>query len=272
MEEAEMASQHETVVASGRRPQSPADDRPPETPAQRQEPRTGAPVGRPAERPAAPPDRAAALDRGAAPTTGAARGPAPERTEEADLLLDVTQLTVDEITLEVQASVGLDHVKLDAKGLDASLFLKASLDNLVALRTHPASGRRSEPVARAGLRRMARALPSAERVRDDQPADTDRPDSASDDERPATRDDDDGIGAVLEDVRRRAATVAKQGGKAASVAVAGAAGGALLESKFGPRRRRGPRLPRMLSRRSGVQDLLSSAEDALVETVRRRLP
>jgi hypothetical protein len=271
MEEAEMASQHETVVASGRRPQSPADDRPPETPAQRQEPRTGAPVGRPAERPAAPPDRAAALDRGTAPTTGAARGPAPERTEEADLLLDVTQLTVDEITLEVEASVGLDHVKLDAKGLDASLFLKASLDNLVALRTHAASGRRSGPVARAGLRRMARALPSAERA-GDEAADTDRPDAASDDDRPATRDDDDGIGAVLEDVRRRAATVAKQGGKAASVAVAGAAGGALLESKFGPRRRRGPRLPRMLSRRSGVQDLLSSAEDALVETVRRRLP
>jgi hypothetical protein len=121
---------------------------------------------------------------------------------------------------------------------------------------------------------MARALPPTGRVSVDQPADPDRPDATRDDEgeRPA---DDDGIDAVLANVRRRAATVAKEGGRAASVAVAGAAGGALLESRFGPRHRRGPRMPRMLSRRSGVQDLLSSAEDApeaLIDTVRRRLP
>jgi hypothetical protein len=264
-----MSSQQETVIASGRRPVPEPQERPVQPRGQAEEPRTGAPVGRPADRPATPPDQ------GAAPTTGAARGPAPERTADADLLLDVTQLTVDEITLEVQASVGLDHVKLDAKGLDASLFLKGSLDNLVAMRRQARTGPPSEPAARGGMRRMARALPPSEGVRTDQPAEPDRPDSGRDDQRNGTRgDDDDGIGAVLESVRRRAATVAKQGGKAASVAVAGAAGGALLESKLGPRHRRGPRLPRVLSRRSAVDDLLSAAEDApkaLVDTVRRRL-
>jgi hypothetical protein len=283
-----MSSTHEPVVAGGRPAKSP-DERPDAPGPQETPPHTGAPVAPPLDRsPAAAgrePERATppASRRGAGQTDAgpvAAASPATgafdlSRNEPADLLLDVPQLSVDEITLEVQASVGLDHVKLDAKGLDASLFLKASLDNLVALRGGPGRGERDAGV-RGGLRRMARALPVADRPPPDAPAAGEAPGAPSGEHAEHRRGEDDDIGTVLDTVRRRAATVAKEGGKAASLAVAGAAGGALLESK---RQRRGPRLARALPGRrhrgSGLDALLSTAErvpKALVEGVQQRLP
>jgi hypothetical protein len=206
-----------------------------------------------------------------------ARRRARQRSEEADLLLDVTQLTVDEVNLEVQASIGLDHVKLEATGLNASLFLKASLDNLVALRGRTPASRAPGHQAPAADGGSAPGLPaSADRTTE---ADPDGPD-AQRHEIPhhAQEGEGNGLHAVLEGVRRRAAVAAKEGGKAASVAVVGAAGGALLESKLGHGRRR-LRLPLSLpgGRRGGhglPTLLVSSAErapKALVDKIQQRL-
>jgi hypothetical protein len=208
-----------------------------------------------------------------------ASGAAADRTQDADVLLDVSRLTVDELTLELQASVALDHVKLDAKGLDASLFLKGSLENLVALRGGAPARSRAMGAARRAARWAAPELPVGGRARRSDGADGVTPE----DDTPAPVDapgaEDDGIGGVLDGVRQRAATVAKKGGAAASLAVVGAAGGALLESTLDPRHRRGPRLPKVLGgrRRRGpsVTSLLSGAErapKALIDEVQRRLP
>jgi hypothetical protein len=208
-----------------------------------------------------------------------ASGGAADRAQDADVLLDVSRLTVDELTLEVQASVALDHVKLDAKGLDASLFLKGSLDNLVALRGEAPARSRAMGAARRAARWAAPELPVAGRARRNDAADASTPEDETAAPAHPSSDEDDGIGAVLDGVRRRAATVAKEGGKAASLAVVGTAGGALLESKLGPRHRRGARLPKVLggrgARRPRVPSLLSGAErapKALIEEVQRRLP
>jgi hypothetical protein len=66
---------------------------------------------------------------------GAAQAPPPipaDRTIDADLLIDVAQLSVEELTLELDATLLLDSVKLGAKGLDAALFVKADFEPLQA--------------------------------------------------------------------------------------------------------------------------------------------
>jgi len=61
---------------------------------------------------------------GAAPT---------DRTVDADLLIDVPRLVVEELSLELEASLLLNRVRLDAKGLEAGLYLKGNFEHLQAL-------------------------------------------------------------------------------------------------------------------------------------------
>jgi hypothetical protein len=283
-----MSSQHETVAGSEAGSVRPREDRAERSGADVRAERSPAAAGRDPGRAEVRDDTRATPSAGPLPEirTGTplaasppvASGAAADRAQDADLLLDVSRLTVDELTLEVQASVAVDHLKLDAKGLDASLFLKGSLDNLVALRGEAPARSRAMGAARRAARWATPELPVAGRARRNDAADASTPEDETAAPAHASADEDDGIGAVLDGVRRRAATVAKEGGKAASLAVVGAAGGALLESKLGPRHRRGARLPKVLGGRGArgprVPSLLSGAErapKALIEEVQRRL-
>lgn len=53
--------------------------------------------------------------------------------EDSDLLLNLPQLTVDELDLELETSFGLDRIKINAKSLEAGLLVKASLGNIAAV-------------------------------------------------------------------------------------------------------------------------------------------
>jgi hypothetical protein len=162
-----------------------------------------------------------------------------DRSVDADLLIDVPQLTVEELALELEASIVLNHVKLDAKGLDACLFLKANFDSLRALVLRgpestegPSRSPRSSdmPRVRSGLRELLGA-----------PSDDD-----GDSERPNA-------------VRERLRHAAGHGVKAAGLTAAGLAGGALLESRTKPSRKL-----QMPWRRSRAQ--------AVLDQISRRLP
>lgn len=83
-----------------------------------------------------------------------------DRAVPADLLLDVPQLTVEELTLELDASLLLDRVKLDAKGLDASLYLKADFERLQAL-ARKDNGAMERPAQDSQRRRVAPGLLAA---------------------------------------------------------------------------------------------------------------
>jgi hypothetical protein len=58
--------------------------------------------------------------------------------------LRVAALKVDELKLELQATVGLDRLDLEAKGLEAELYLGANLGNVVAL--VDAAAKRTPPI------------------------------------------------------------------------------------------------------------------------------
>jgi hypothetical protein len=186
----------------------------------------------------------------------------PDRAAEADLLIDIPQITVEELALELDASHMLNRVKLDAKGLDAGLFVKANLDSLLALglrgsdRTDRASGSlRGTDVMRrrGGLRELLGAAREAYRDLSDrdvqrQPRDVHEsareaqehvvswdevaPASLGADEDARERDRHrNGDDARMHAVRERLRHVAGQGVKAAGLTAAGLAGGALLESR-----------------------------------------
>jgi hypothetical protein len=283
-----MSNQQDTPVGPEAGTLRSRDDRAERSGADARAERSPAAAGRPASRTESRDDPRATPSAGALPEIRAGApvpasppvvsGAAADRAQDADVLLDLSRLTVDELTLEVQASVAIDHVKLDAKGLDASLFLKGSLDNVVALRGGTPARSRAMGAARRAARWAAPELPVGSRTRRsdgvDGPAAEDEVRAPDD----ASGDADDRTGAVLDRVRQRAATVAKEGGKAASLAVVGAAGGALLESRLRPRHRRGPRLPKALGGRGrrgpsvpSLRDAAERAPKALIDEVQRRL-
>lgn len=69
-----------------------------------------------------------------APATQETRRPSARRDDaNSDVALDAAHLKLDELTLELQASVGVERLNVAAKGLDAELYLRANLENLVAL-------------------------------------------------------------------------------------------------------------------------------------------
>jgi hypothetical protein len=208
--------------------------------------------------------------------------PASDRAVDADLLIDIPQLTVEELALELEASLVLNRVKLDAKGVEARLFVKANLDRVVAL-TQQGSGkkeaassnrqRRSDTIrARSGLRELLGATRDAYRdlsdkdvqqqLRDvhtsareayehfttsDEPARERESGGDDEDAREHERRHDGDGGAA-----RRTRHAVTQGVTAAGLTAAGLAGGALLEARTKPSRRLP--IPRRRSRVQVIRD------------------
>lgn len=224
------------------------------------------------------------------------RGPAPsDRAVDADLLIDIPQLSVDELTLELEASLLLNRVKLDAKGLEAGLFIKANFDRLAALRQlgsrtsfgsvpHRQQGSDSTR-ARTGLRELLGATRDAYRDlsdRDVEQQPQDVPASAPGASAHGTTQDEptrkpqpeggggtdegesghrhNGDGGRSHPIRERARHAVGQGVKAVGLTAAGLAGGALLESRTKPSRK----LP-IPRRRKG-------ARRAIGDAIAKRLP
>jgi hypothetical protein len=151
-----------------------------------------------------------------------------DRTVDADLLVDVPQLSVEELTLELEASVGVNRLKLDAKGLHAGLYLKGDFENLQAL-AQKRSG--SHGSVRSGLRELLGGTRDViEHV-----TPSDDGEQETEDRRRGEHDRGEGAdGAVSEDGRHRVRHVVGQGAKAAGLTAAGVAGGALLEARVKP--------------------------------------
>jgi hypothetical protein len=155
-----------------------------------------------------------------------------DRTVDADFLVDVPQLSVEELTLELEASVGLSRVKLDAKGLQAGLYLKADFENLQAL-AQKRSG--SHGPVRSGLRELLSGTRDViEHVTPSDHAE----DQAQDDH----DHDQSGNRAGAQETRQRVRHAVGQGAKAAGLTAAGLAGGVLLETHVKP----SSKLPRNL--------------------------
>lgn len=195
--------------------------------------------------------------------------PSSDRAVDADLLVDIPKLTVEELNLELEAALVLRRIKLDAKGLDAEVFLKSNFGNLAAL----AAGRSSDDddvgtVRGGGAGRVRSSLrellgSAHDSYRDIEPQlgavhepddDADEPDA---DDGAEGGEDTGGDGAS--GVGERAVRAARQGAKAVGLTAAGVAGGALLESTLKPSHRLP--LPR---RRNRAQ--------ALLHDIQRRLP
>ena len=86
-----------------------------------------------------------------------------DRTVDADFLVDVPQLSVEELTLELEASVGLSRVKLDAKGLQEIPGVGKSIAEKVVeyFRAHPDRlDLRDEDILRAGRHGVKFAIDS----------------------------------------------------------------------------------------------------------------
>jgi len=64
--------------------------------------------------------------------------------ERSDVVVDASHVAVDELSLEIEGDLGIKHLRLDTKGLEAQLFLKADLGNLVSL--VETAGRRTPPI------------------------------------------------------------------------------------------------------------------------------
>jgi hypothetical protein len=206
------------------------------------------------------------------------RGEVPQGAEEADVLVDIPRLQVQELALELEASRVLNRIRLDVKDLELGLLLKADLDQLVELadrREH------DEPHHRRGVVRQGGRLTSAAYERlfggggrpqlgsgdDDEPVEAEQartqgeqartqgeqPGPQGEQPRPHGeqrhgRSDDDER--ARDGAPSRAARIAREGGKAVTVAAAGLAGGALLRPKIEPLRKRVPELPAPLRRES----------------------
>jgi hypothetical protein len=162
-----------------------------------------------------------------------------DRTVDADFLVDVPQLSVEELTLELEASVGLSRVKLDAKGLQAGLYLKADFENLQAL-AQKRSG--SHGPVRSGLRELL----SGTRDVIEHVTPSDHAADEAEDRRQGGQDHDqsaNGVGA--QDAGHRVRHAVGQGAKAAGLTAAGLAGGALLEARVKPSSKLPRKLPQM---------------------------
>jgi hypothetical protein len=158
-----------------------------------------------------------------------------DRTVDADFLVDVPQLSVEELTLELEASVGLSRVKLDAKGLQAGLYLKADFENLQAL-AQKRSG--SHGPVRSGLRELLSGTRDViEHVTPSDHAE----DQAQDDH----DHDQSGNRAGAQETRQRVRHAVGQGAKAAGLTAAGLAGGALLEARVKPSSKLPRNLPKL---------------------------
>jgi hypothetical protein len=73
--------------------------------------------------------------------------------ERSDVVLDATHLSVNELSLEVEGDLGIKHLRVDTKGLEAQLFLKADLGNVVSL--VEVAGRRTPPIVDSARRKRA---------------------------------------------------------------------------------------------------------------------
>jgi hypothetical protein len=180
-----------------------------------------------------------------------------DRAEDADLLLDIPQLSVEELALEVESSLVLKRVKLDAKGLQVGVFLKADLEHVLQ-----AVQERSERHEGGRLRRQRggevdrvrsglRELLGAAREQEPAPATADERPRASDEDAPAEGAEPhrhDGNGARPHAGRHSAA----QGVMAAGLTAAGLAGGALLEARVKPSRKL--HIPRRRTRARVIRD------------------
>lgn len=164
------------------------------------------------------------------------------RGADGDIVVDIPHLKVDELVVDIAATVALDHLKVEAKGLDLGLFVKADVG---ALSSAASRGRASAPPDIEG-----RAHDHGERSRL-------RRMLATDDGHDGRSAADDGTS-----TGRRALQLAKGGGKAASLTAAGLAGGALLESRL----HRAPALPRAL--RGHAPGVAQRAGEALLESAR----
>ena len=171
-----------------------------------------------------------------------------DRAVDADLLLDIPQLAVEQLTLELDAALVLNSVRLDAKGLETGVYLKADLDllrmlvqkNMEGPQRQPAAGARGSSTrhreATGVLRELLDFSRSAyrdlsERRAPQQLGQGDAPQSEGTDAGGHEKPDD---GEATLD---RARHVAKEGVKAAGMTAAGLAGGALLESRLKPTRK-----------------------------------
>lgn len=150
-----------------------------------------------------------------------------DRTVQADLLVDVPQLSVEELSLELEASVMLSRLKLDAKGLQAGLYLKGDFENLRAL----AHKRSSHGAVRSGLREL---LSGSRDVYEHVTPSDDAEHEDEEGRRGEHSHDESGNGVASNDNRQRARHAIAQGAKAAGLTAAGLAGGALLEAKVKP--------------------------------------
>jgi hypothetical protein len=219
----------------------------------------------PRSRRESPPDRS--RDR-EPPTTGAvepvARVTVAVDDRDADVLLDIPRLQVDELGLDLEATALLRHVRLDVKDLQLGLVLRADLEHLAEL----AAARGDEPShgRRAGGRLASAAydrLFGSERERERaQLGSGPQEEAAEQSGEPSGRQEQDDAERPTESRFGRAA---KEGGKAAAVAAAGLAGGALVESRLHPLRKHGVELPAPLRRRE-------SAPRAALRHLTRALP
>jgi hypothetical protein len=193
--------------------------------------------------PSAPPKPEASTAAGGLPAaTSMSLVAQTDRTVDADFLVDVPQLSVEELTLELEASVGLSRVKLDAKGLQAGLYLKADFENLQAL-AQKRSG--SHGPVRSGLRELLSGTRDViEHVTPSDHAE----DQAQDDH----DHDQSGNRAGAQETRQRVRHAVGQGAKAAGLTAAGLAGGALLEARVKP----SSKLPRNLPKLPQLPQLL----------------
>lgn len=176
-----------------------------------------------------------------------------DRAMDADLLLDIPQLSVEELSLELNASVLLDHVKLEAKGLETRLYLRADFGSLAALAGHgerEQRGRRSRAARMALSRGALRGRLAAPAARPPQPA-PEPPETDERDEHARRNGHDEGA----HDARERVRHAVAQGAKAAGLTAAGFAGAALLDSRVKPSRKL--HIPRRRTRARFLRDELA---------------
>jgi hypothetical protein len=191
------------------------------------------------------------------------RGELPRGAEEADVLVDIPRLRVQELALELEASRLLNRVRVDVKDLELGLLLKADLDQVADMvgRREGDESRQRRGVVRQGGRLTSAAYgrlfgsgrPQLGSGDDDEPLEAEQRMPQGEQARPQAEhrregpDDRDGDGSPSS-----ASRIARQGGKAVAVAAAGLAGGALLRPKVEPLRKRVPELPAPLGRRESA--------------------
>ncbi len=201
------------------------------------------------------------------PVEGAARprGEVPRGAEEADVLVDIPRLRVQDLAVELEASRLLNRLRVDVKDLELGLLLKADLDQVaeIAARREGDEPRHRRGVVRQGGRLTSAAYerlfggggrPQLDSGDEDEPVEAEQRRPEGEQPRPPGEqqsrgaDDDRDRG----ESPSRASRIAKEGGKAVALAAAGLAGGALLRPKVEPLRKRVPDLPASLGRRESA--------------------